>query len=124
MPPLLRGVGTSVILFATVLSFAAAREDPRAGLGGRPPASRPAATAATQPSPSAWPPEIAGEIAELRREIADDSVLEEVVENPWFEVGGFAGTACIAASFFVEHALRRRRKVEASAGPARGVDPA
>ena len=95
-----------VILVATILSFGAARNAGPGVPGTRPP--RPGAAVAS-PVPASAAPDLSREIAELRREVAEDSLLEEVFENPWFEVSGFVGTGCIAASFFAEWTVRRRK---------------
>jgi len=39
---------------------------------------------------------------ELGAEVAQDDVIEDVLENVWLECLGFAGNAIFAASFFVE----------------------
>ena len=101
-PPLFRGIGTTVILVATVISFSMARHP-----GGSPLAypGRPGPGAAMTPRVA----ELEREVAELRREAADDHLVEEVIGNPWFEVLGFIGTGFIGASFYLEWWMRRGR---------------
>lgn len=118
LPPLLRGLGTTVILVATVVSLATARINQRPTASVRLPLARTAAAAAPKPArPAPLDPDVAREIAALRQEVADDSVLEEVFENPWFEMCGIVGTAVITSSFFLEWSIRRR-KLSQKAGPA------
>jgi hypothetical protein len=91
-PPLLRGLGTTLILLATILSFFIARQEMKAGdpAGGRVTAAAAAAPAAAQPD--------------------DDSVIEEVFSNPWFEALSYLGTGLIGSSFYLEWFLRRRKQ--------------
>lgn len=118
LPPLLRGLGTTVILVATVVSLATARGNQRPPASLRLPLARPAPTPPREAAHSAAPDmDVAREIAALRQEVADDSVLEEVFENPWFELCGIVGTAVITSSFFLEWSIRRR-KLSQKAGPA------
>lgn len=92
-PPLLRGLGTTIILIATILSFIIAREEMKAGdLARLPPAS-----AITHAPSDARQPE-------------DDSVIEEVLSDPWVEGLSYLGTALIASSFYLEWFLRRRKQ--------------
>jgi hypothetical protein len=117
VPPLLRGIGTVILLLATVLSAATARGHGRHASSILPTPAKPPVTSAAPAGP-ALSPELARELAEIRREIAEDSMLEEVFENPWFEACGYAGTACIASSFFVEWAIRRRKLSDEAAAKA------
>lgn len=117
LPPLLRGLGTTVILVATVVSLAMARGQHRSPTSLRLPLARPAAAPPSQSGHTAPSDlDLAREIAALRQEVADDSMLEEVFENPWFELCGLAGTAVITSSFFLEWSIRRRKLVH-KAGP-------
>jgi len=92
-PPLLRGLGTTLILIATVLSFIIARQEIKAGdLARHPPASATIATPAGADQAD------------------DDSVIEEVLSNPWIEGLSYLGTTMIASSFYLEWFLRRRKR--------------
>ena len=53
---------------------------------------------------------LASEVQELRAEVEQEGVVEDVLESVWFEWLGFAGTAIFAASFFAEAYLRRDEK--------------
>jgi hypothetical protein len=121
LPPLLRGLGTTVILVATVVSLATARGNQRPPTSLRLPLARPAAAASSQGAPPATRDlDLAREIAALRQEVADDSVLEEVFENPWFELCGIVGTAVITSSFFLEWSIRRRKLAQGAGASAPG----
>jgi hypothetical protein len=100
-PPLFRGIGTTVILVATVISFAMARH-PASPL---PVPGRSGMTSGVTPRVA----ELEREVDALRREVADDHFVEEVFGNPWFEILGFIGTGFIGASFYIEWGLRRRK---------------
>lgn len=89
-PPLLRGLGTTLILLATIFSFIIARQEIKAGDLAR---LRPAAVAP------------AGAV-----QADDDSVIEEVLSNPWIEGLSYLGTGLIASSFYLEWFLRRRKR--------------
>jgi hypothetical protein len=120
LPPLLRGLGTTVILVATVVSLATARGQQRPPTSLRLPLARPAAAPPAQGGHTAPSDlDLAREIAALRQEVADDSVLEEVFENPWFELCGIVGTTVITSSFFLEWSIRRRKLAQeaGAAGP-------
>jgi hypothetical protein len=98
----LRGIGLSLVLTAAIIAYCIARQGD---------ASRPV-TAMQNPSSPAdvfSDSALVAEVRELRAELEDD-VVEEVLEDPWFEVIGLTGTAFMAASFFVEAAIRRKRK--------------
>lgn len=96
IPPLLRGLGTTLILLATILSFVVARQEIKAGDLAR---LRPAAVAPAAPAGANQPD--------------DDSVFEEVLSNPWIEGLSYLGTGLIASSFYLEWFLRRRKKPDA-----------
>jgi len=103
-PPLLRGVGTVVILMAAVIAFCIARQhdqshrtnvSPNQSASGKESANALAPSVSVTHEPSA--------------KIAQDNVVEEVLENDWVEWLGFAGTAIFAASFFVEAYVRQNK---------------
>jgi hypothetical protein len=102
LPPFLRGIGLSLVLTAAIIAFCIARQGD---------ASRPATARQNPSSPADVSADstLVAEVRELRADLEDD-VVEEVLEDPWFEVIGLAGTAFMAASFFVEAAIRRKRR--------------
>jgi hypothetical protein len=89
LAPLLRGIGTSLILAGMLIGFIVARRDIRAARLYRPGRTE----------------------APLSREETDESVAERVVENLWFEALGFLGAAAVSSSFYVEYLARRKRGV-------------
>jgi hypothetical protein len=50
---------------------------------------------------------LANEVDEMRHEIQDSGVIDDVFKNPWFEILGFLGTAVIASSFYAEWMVRK-----------------
>jgi hypothetical protein len=102
LPPLLRGIGTLVMLTAAVIAFCIARQHNQ---------SRrtlfPATALATGKRSGDSLTTSVSETHEVPAGFAQDDVLEDVLENVWFECLGFAGTAVFAASFFVEAYARR-----------------
>src|ERR1051326_9628583 len=104
-PPLLRAIGTTVILAATVIAFVIARQHVAQREAHHPPAAR----TAGKPSATSDVQTLAAEVEELRSEVEAESVAEEVLENRWFEWLGFAGTANVASSFYTEWYVRRKK---------------
>ena len=88
LAPLLRGVGTSLILTGMLIAFLVARRDIRA--------ARLYGPSRTQ--------------AYSSREETGEGVAERVVENLWFESLGFLGAAAVSSSFYVEYLARRKRR--------------
>ena len=103
--PLLRGIGMVVMLMAAVIAFCIARQHEQS----RRAPSRPNQIATGKKSGDS-PASSVSEMHEPRGEAAPDDVIEDVLENDWFECLGFAGTAIFAASFFVEAYVRRNKK--------------
>jgi len=109
LPPLLRGVGTTAVLFATVYSVIVASGNVRTEQ-----AHREALHAQEEAEAKAQPAELRElaalkvEVEDLRRSADEESIADEVIENPWFTWVGFLGTAIIASSFYAESFLRGR----------------
>jgi hypothetical protein len=101
-PPLLRGIGTVVLLTAAVIAFCIARQHDQSQQT-RPSSNQSASGNKSGDSVAA----LVSEMQDLRAEVAQESVAEDVLENAWFDWLGFAGTAIVATSFFVEAYLRR-----------------
>ena len=109
VPPLLRGIGTTVVLLATVLSVMFARADLRNGAKKSflpTTNSQAAAVAGTERDISV----VAAEVREMKEEMERESVAEEVLENKWFEIFGFLGTGIVASSFYAEWYVRRKKE--------------
>lgn len=60
---------------------------------------------------------LAADLHDLRDEVEHEDVVEEVLENRWFEWFGLVGTAVITASFFAEWQIRRSKTAEEDDGP-------
>ena len=101
-PPLLRGIGSVIILVAAVIAFCIADQH------DQPQRARPIAnqTIAGQGSTDSAAV-LASEVHELRAMVEQESAFEDVMTNVWFEWISFAGAAVVAASFFAEAYIRR-----------------
>jgi len=105
LPPLLRGIGTTLVLTATVVAFVIARH----GADVKMSASPPLAASNLPRDAQAELNSLTAEVRELRHEVEHENVVEEVLENRWFEWLGFTGTAIIASSFYSEFLIRRKK---------------
>ena len=103
-PPLFRGIGMVVMLIAAIVAFCIARQH---GQSQRTRVS-PNQIAAGKGSKDSPVSSVSG-MNEPRAEAAQDTVVEDVLENVWFEWLGFAGTAIFATSFFAEAYLRCKK---------------
>ena len=107
LPPLLRGIGTTVILLATLVSGLYAHADVAKRKARQQAAleQRKAALETNQLNT------LSREVAELRSTVQDDeTVVEEVLENPGFELFGLLGSAVFASSFYAEWLIKRPNK--------------
>ena len=118
LPPLLRGLGTALILVTSALVVVVER---------RPDDDAASRAAMTQLAVNAEEARrhggtgadaIATEVRLLRLQLQDNDLADEVFENPWFQWLGLLGTGLIAASFFAEWQLKRT-----IARAARAVSP-
>lgn len=97
LPPLLRGLGTSLLLLSAALTVVYERDkDETTRL------SPVVVTAPAAPSPDP----VLLELRQMRAELAEDRLADDVFENPWFQWLSLLGTGLIAASFFVEWRVR------------------
>lgn len=101
-PPLLRGIGTTIILVGTIIAFLTVRPGPE-GYSGRL-MVRPQPPFLTRAGATTNPP-----VANKAQATAagNEEIAQEVFGNPYFEWMGFIGTAVIASSFFVESLVKR-----------------
>ena len=103
--PLLRGVGSTIMLIAAIVGFCIARHNLRVE-GFRQQAvhqSTASSKSSTLPGAASISETVEGSAAEPQHSLA-----EEVIENPWFELFGLAGAAVVSSSFYVEWAAKRR----------------
>ncbi len=113
-PPLLRGIGTLIVLAAAVVSFAIARlNDPKQY------AKPPSPVALATPAQAGRIDNLAEQMEDLREEMNEATVVDDVLENVWFECLGFSGTALIATSFLVEWRVRRAKLAVPADGAAK-----
>ena len=99
--PLLRGIGSSLILVGALIGYLGATHHPQG-------ARRPGQIQSTMTAPMKRSPEVGGG-EKGNADASDESFAEQVVENPWFESLGFLGAAVVSTSFYVEYLARRRR---------------
>lgn len=91
---------------AGVLAICIARQEPiQAALS---PAPNRAPDTAAKDSDDDDVSALTAEVRELREEVEQQDVVDQVLDNTWFNWVSIAGTAVIAASFFTEAYLRRR----------------
>jgi hypothetical protein len=84
LPPLLRGIGSTVLLTGAVIGFLAARHDMQA--------QQAQARSHTQSAP-------------------EENFADDVLENRSFEWLGLAGAAILTSSFYTEAYLRRKEGI-------------
>jgi hypothetical protein len=109
LPPLLRGIGTTILLLATLFGVIAARQAVQADqIKQAALHAKAEAAAKAQPAETRALAELMAETQELRSELEEKSVVEEVINNRWFDWASLLGTAVIASSFYTESLLQRR----------------
>lgn len=62
---------------------------------------------------------LAKELQELRTEVRDDNVMEEVIESRWFEWLGLVGAGLVSGSFYVEALIRLSKSSSDKNSPAK-----
>jgi hypothetical protein len=95
----------SLVLAAAVIAFYIARKHN--------PSQQPTATPHQISPAEARADSIAtlvSEVRALRAAIEQEDVVEEVLDDTWFELISFTGAALVVASFFAEANVRRKRK--------------
>lgn len=108
LPPLLRGLGTLLLVLASVLvGFAEHHQGEQARI-----ALEQAHERVEQEARAARSGEgleaLTREISLLRLQLAETDLAGQVFANSWFQLLGALGTLLVATSFFVEAAQRRR----------------
>jgi len=115
LPPLLRGLGTLLILLTSALVVTVERRD-NADQAEQAHLARLASKAeASLPRNPSGATALATEVRLLRLQLQDNDLADDVFENPWFQWLGLLGTGLIAASFFAEWRLKRRIALAARA---------
>ncbi|CAN7256100.1 hypothetical protein LJR143_001016 [Pseudoxanthomonas sp. LjRoot143] len=107
LPPLLRGLGTALILLTSALVVTVERRthDEAAALTAIAHLAVKAEEARHQGETGAAA--LATEVRLLRLQLQGNDLADDVFENPWFQWLGLLGTGLIAASFFAEWRLKR-----------------
>jgi hypothetical protein len=107
LSPLLRGIGTTIILITAVVTFASAQREIEKSRSQR---AIERSQIAASADPKSELSHLTKEVEELRSEAEQENIVEEVLENRWFEWLGFIGMATVASSFYVESYARREEK--------------
>lgn len=116
MPPLLRGLGTALILLVSAAVIVAERGAQRDAAARAAAVEVARIAEAADPAPGADLAALVDELRRLRLQLARDELSDEVFENAWFQMLGLFGTGLIAASFLLE--ARRKARPPAGAGSA------
>jgi hypothetical protein len=107
LPPLLRGLGTLLILLTSALVVTVERRENAARVE-QAHIARVALKAEESRQPGrADTNALTQEVKLLRLQLQDNDLADDVFENPWFQWLGLLGTGLIAASFFAEWHLKR-----------------
>ncbi|KRA44497.1 hypothetical protein [Pseudoxanthomonas sp. Root630] len=118
LPPLLRGLGTLLILLTSALVVTVERRDNTERVEQAHIARIALKAEESLPQGRADTSTLAKEVKLLRLQLQDNDLADDVFENPWFQWLGLLGTGLIAASFFAEWRLKR-----AIARAARATSP-
>ncbi|MBD9477834.1 hypothetical protein [Pseudoxanthomonas sp. PXM02] len=107
LPPLLRGLGTALILLTSALVVVVERraDDDAVALAAMTQLAVKAEEAMHHGETGA--DALATEVRLLRLQLQGNDLADDVFENPWFQWLGLLGTGLIAASFFAEWRLKR-----------------
>ena len=103
-PPLLRGLGTTILVFGAIIAFVEARQDVAIERAKRQSAYQRFET--NRPAVGDLKV-LAQEVEELKSEVEAPNIAEEVVGNRWFEWMGIVGSCVLSSSFYVEAFIRR-----------------
>lgn len=105
--PLLRGIGVTLVLVGTVLAAIQAKESE---------ANKSHAHVVEFDSitnelglTNRLRLDLTREAEGLRDTVQHEEILEDIVENPWFDILGMTGSAITATSFFVEWIAKRQK---------------
>lgn len=107
LPPLLRGLGTLLILLTSALVVTVERRENTARVE-QAHIARVALKAEESRQPGrAGTNALTQEVKLLRLQLQGNDLADDVFENPWFQWLGLLGTGLISASFFAEWRLKR-----------------
>ena len=102
--PLLRGIGLTVVLLGTIAGALAAKT--QASAKPVPQSTHTAPGSTNSPRDNSLDA-LTHEIEELRETVQEETIVEDVLTNPWFEILGIAGSGITASSFYVEWLSKR-----------------
>ena len=111
LPYLLKGIGLTIVVLGTFIGIVYARID--SAQQNRPPAAN--STAGLQSAAPGSEQSLAAlsrEVARLRLKLDEETTVEEMLVNPWFEAFSLLGSAVFASSFFLEWKIKRLREPE------------
>ena len=107
LPPLLRGLGTLLILLTSALVVTVERRENAARVEQAHIARVALKAEESLPPGRADTDALTQEMKLLRLQLQGNDLADDVFENPWFQWLGLLGTGLIAASFFAEWRLKR-----------------
>ena len=107
LPPLLRGLGTLLILLTSALVVTVERRENAARVEQAHIARVALKAEESLPPGRADTDALTQEVKLLRLQLQGNDLADDVFENPWFQWLGLLGTGLIAASFFAEWHLKR-----------------
>jgi hypothetical protein len=109
--PLLRGIGLTVILIGTIAGAIQAKTHANAR-----PVPHHATTSEVSKQPdSAVPPQdkaleaLTQEVEDLRETVEEETIVDDVLTSPWFDILGIIGSGITASSFYVEWISKRAK---------------
>ena len=105
--PLLRGLGTTVVVFASLLIGIAEHRQAAEARAALESSQQRIEAQIDAEQGSEGVEALTREVGLLRRQLAETSLVSGVFANPWFQVLGLFGTLLVALSFFVEAWQRR-----------------
>jgi hypothetical protein len=122
LAPLIRGVGLTIILSGTLLAAVQTKEEDRKAEEKVPAAesgAQPGNLISTNSTDEKSIGQLTEEIEELRDTVQQETTVQEVLENPWFDSLGMLGSAITAASFYVEWMSKRQKRISENPSPER-----
>jgi hypothetical protein len=107
LPPLLRGIGTAVLVLASLLVGVAEQRQGEALRAGLERAQQRVEDEVRRARDGQGVDALTQEVRLLRLQLSESDLAGQVFANPWFQWLGAVGTLLVAGSFFVEAAQRR-----------------
>ena len=106
LPSLLKGIGLTIVALATLIGVIQAKQT-SATHNKKPTARATVQQAAIDPAQEPSLVELTREVAGLRAKLDEETTVEEVLVNPWFETLSLCGTGIFACSFYLEWMIKR-----------------